>query len=212
MSMENNDEVRAAIGTATGGEGPLRERVRDLVLKAVLHREVDPQALRQVMKDAVAGLGDGLGNRGEQLGSAVGEAVQGLDEAIAKSVYAVQMALEEAWARGKHFTESDLRQTADAMRALEDDLLGTLRETADRAQGGLRDELNRLGEHLRNTGTDTGARAREVLELLQSRLNSAASGASAEAKDTAKTAAERLAEVASGVLRGLADAIDAKTR
>lgn len=210
MSAENNHEVHTALLVATQSAGPLRERVREIVLQAVLKREADPQALRQIMKEAMAGVGDGLARRGGQVGEALNEAMQGLDEALGKSVYALQMALEEAWGRGRHFAESDLKSAAEAVRHLEDDLLKTLRETAERAQGGMKEEFSALLGHLRSNGTDTGARVRDVLELLRSRIGSAASGAGEEARQTARLAAGRLAEVTSGILRGLADALDKK--
>lgn len=210
MSMENNQDVRLALADIGTGGTALKERVRALVLEAVLRRNADPKALRGVLKDAVAGVGDGLGRRGEVAAQAVQEAVEGLDEAIGKSVYALQMALEEAWGEGRRFAQQDLQDAADAVRGLEDDLLRTLKETADRAQGGMREELVRMTEHLRRTGTDTGGRVRDVLAVLQSRLGSAANGASTDAREAARTAASRLAEVASGILRGLADALDAR--
>jgi gas vesicle protein len=210
MSMENNQDVRVALADLSAGEGTLKERVRALVLDAVLRRNADPKALRGVLQDAVAGVGDGLGRRGEVASHALQEAMQGLDEAIGKSVYALQMALEEAWGQGRQFAQQDLREAADAVKDLEDDLLRTLKETADRVQGGVRDEFVRLTEHLRRTGTDTGSRVRDVLALLETRLGSAASGASMDAREAARTAASRLAEVTSGILRGLADAIDAR--
>ncbi len=212
MSMEINHDVRESLGAAIETEGPLKERVRGLVLQAVLKREADPQALRQIMKDAVAGVGDGLAKRGGEVESALNEAMEGLDEAIGKSVYALQMALEEAWGRGRQFADSDLRQAADAVKDLEDDLLKTLKETADRAQGELKDEIGALLGHLRSNGTDTGLRVREVLEVLRSRMGTAASGSTADARDAARVVAERLSEVASGILRGLADALDARKR
>lgn len=210
MSMENNRDIRVALADLSAGEGALKERVRALVLDAVLRRNADPKALREVLQDAVAGVGDGLIRRGEVAGHALQEAMQGLDEAIGKSVYALQMALEEAWGQGRQFAQRDLKEAADAVKGLEDDLLRTLRETADRAQGGVREEFVRLTDHLRRTGTDTGARVRDVLAVLQSRLGTAASGASGDVREAARTAASRLAEVASGILRGLADAIDAR--
>lgn len=210
MSMENNQDVRDALADLSAGEGALKERVRALVMEAVLRRNADPKALRGVLQEAVAGVGDGLSRRGEVASQALQEAMVGLDEAIGKSVYALQMALEEAWGQGREFAREDLREAADAVKDLEDDLLRTLKETADRVQGGVRDEFVRMAEHLRRTGTDTGGRVREVLALLQTRLGAAASGAPADARDAARTAASRLAEVASGILRGLADAIDAR--
>ncbi len=210
MSMENNQDVRVALADLSAGGGALRERVRALVLDAVLRRNADPRALRGVLEDAVAGVGEGLSRRGAVASEAVQEAVQGLDEAIGQSVYALQMALEEAWDQGRQFAQQDLKEAAEAVKGLEDDLLHTLKETAARARGEARDELARLLDHLRRTGTDTGSRVRDVLAVLQTRLGGATSGASTDAREAARTASARLAEITSGILRGLADALDAR--
>lgn len=210
MTMEHSQELRTSIEATTSGEGPLRDRVRTLVLQAVMDNKADPKALRQVLRDSVAGVGDGLANRAGQVGEALNEAMQGLDEAVAKTVYALQMAVEEAWDHGKRFTDSDLRETVDAVKGLEEDLLATLREVGDKAQGSLRQEATSLGAHLRNTGTDTGTRVRAVLETLNNRMGTASAGAPRDAMDTARTSVDRLAELASGILHGLADAIDRK--
>lgn len=210
MSMETKVEMQKALAQAGETGDALRSRVRALVTQAVLERRADPGALRQVVEDAIAGIGEGLGRRGEIAGDALKAALQGLDEAMAKSVYALKLALEEAWSNGHRFASEDLRQVAEAVRHLEDDLVHTLRQTAERTQGEAREELTRLAEHLRVTGTDTGARVREVAELLQMRFSAAADGAPADVKSAAQNAGARLAEVASGILRGLADALDAR--
>ncbi len=208
MSMENNQDVRLALAQVEPTEETLKARVRAIVLQAVLHRGADPKALREIIESAMAGLGEGLLRRGAQASQALREAVTCLDEAIGKAVYALQLALEEAWDEGRQIASEDLKQAIDAVQGLEGDLLRTLRQAATSAQDGVRDEVARLLEHFERTGTDTGARVRAVLELLKSRLGSAADGVGADVQETARTAAARLAEVAAGLLHGLADAIE----
>ncbi len=212
MSLENKQELAENIRASADDVEQLREKVRALVMKALVEHQADPAAMREVMRDTLAGVGDGLVERGNQASAALREAVRGLDEAVGRSVYAVQMALEEAWGAGHRFAETDVKQTVEAMKDLEADLLSTIREAADKTQGWMKGEFADLGTHLARTGTDTGAQVRAVMEKLNSRMGGIAAGSMAETVVTAQEARNRLTSVASGILRGLADSLDAKRK
>lgn len=210
MSMENNEQMLSDVVAAMhAGEG-LRERVRGMVLRALVEHEGDPAEVRQVLRQVFAGVGAGLPERGNRAAEAARAAVQGLDEALGRSVYALQMALEEGWSQGRRFAETDLRHTMDEIKGLEDDLLGTLKESADKGQGVARDVLVNLYEHLKRNGMDTGNQLNSVLRTLGSRLGDVAGGARDELAVQAKESGERLRDVASGILRGLADGLDGR--
>lgn len=212
MSLENKQEIVESVRAAASNEAELRERVRALVMKALVDHQTDPAAIRDIMRDTLAGVGDGLVDRGNQAGAALREAVLGMDEAVGRSVYSMQMAMEEAWDVGHRFAETDMKDTVDAVKGLEDDLLSTLKEASDKTQGWLKGEFADLGIHLARTGTDTGAQVRAVMEKLNSRMLGIAAGSGKEALATAEEARGRLAAVASGILRGLADSIDVKRK
>ena len=212
MSIENKEEVAENVRASADDAEQLREKVRALVMKALVDHQADPAAMREVMRDTLAGVGDGLVERGNQASAALREAVRGMDEAVGRSVYAVQMALEEAWGVGHRFAETDVKQTVDAVKDLEADLLSTIREAADKTQGWMKGEFADLGTHLARTGTDTGVQIRAVMEKLNSRVGGIAAGSMAETMATAQEAQNRLANVASGILRGLADSLDAKRK
>jgi hypothetical protein len=210
MSLENKQEIMESVRAAAGDDALLRERIRALVMNALVDHQTDPAAIRDVMRDTLAGVGDGLVDRGNQASAALREAVLGMDEAVGRSVYSLRMAMEEAWDMGHRFAETDMKDTVDAVKGLEDDLLSTLKEASDKTQGWLRGGFSDLSQHLSRTGTDTGTQVRAVVEKLSSRMGSIAVGSTAEALATAEVARGRLAAVASGILRGLADSIDAK--
>lgn len=212
MSLENNEEVRLEVQEpvrqAFVSQADLRERVRQLVVDALVKREADPQAVKSVMQSAMDGIGQGLGQRAHQAGDALKEAVGGLDEAIGRTVYALRQAMDEGWGQGRQFAQSDLKEAYDSLKGLEDELLGVLKRTGDKAQGALREEFENLRAHMANSGSDTGRQVKDVLDLLGTRMNTAASGAGQEAKETAQEAGGRLRAMTSGILRGLADALD----
>ncbi len=210
MSTDNKEESVIYIGTALEPESGLRGRVRELVMKTLVERQLDPPAIKEVMRMTVSGVGEGLAQRGSEAGTALLEAVHGLDEAVSRSVYSVQLALEEVWGQGRHFADQDVRETVDEFRELEDDLLTTLKDSSAKAQGWLKQELLDISTHLGRTGTDTGMRVKAVLEVFNNHLAEVASGAGSEAISTAQEAGSRLTAVASGILRGLADSLDAK--
>ncbi len=212
MSVDNKQEITDSVRAAADDESLLRERVRALVMKALVDHQADPAAMRDVMRDTLAGVGDGLVERGNQASTALREAVRGMDEAVGRSVYAVQMAMEEAWGMGHRFAATDMKDTVDAVKGLEEDLLTTIKEASDKTQGWLKGEFADLGMHLARTGTDTGTQVRAVMEKLNRSMVGIAAGSGADTLATAEEARGRLSSVASGILRGLADSIDAKRK
>jgi hypothetical protein len=210
MYYEMNEQVASDVQAAASVDEGLRERVRALVMRALVNRQADPEAVKNVLRSALAGIDGGLAQRGEAAGEAVREAVKGIDEAVARSVYAMQMALEEAWGQGREFADSDAREAIDSMRELEDDLLATLKNAADDTRGWMQGEFSDLAAHLARTGTDTGAQVHDVMQRLNSRLASVVKGSSSDVMTAASVSQSRLSEMTSGILRGLADALDAR--
>ena len=59
MSLENKKEIEESVRAAGTDENELRERIRGLVMKALVDHQADPAAIRDVMRDTVAGGGAG---------------------------------------------------------------------------------------------------------------------------------------------------------
>jgi hypothetical protein len=211
MYYEMNEQVASAVQAAASVDEGLRERVRALVMRALVDRQADPDAVKGVLRSALAGIDGGLAQRGEVAGEAVREAVKGIDEAVARSVYAMQMALEEAWEQGREFSDTDAKEAIDSMQELEDDLLATLKNAADDTRGWMQGEFTALAAHLARTGTDTGVQVRDVMQRFNNRLASVVQGSGADVKTAANLSRSRFSEMTSGILRGLADALDART-
>ena len=208
MSTEFKQEVGNSIASAMARDESLRERVRGIVMRALADGSLDIQAVRGVLREAFAGVGEGMPQRGSQAAEAAREAVHGLDEAVGRAVYALQMALDEAWNQGRQFSETDLKDTVDEIKSMQEDLMSTLKEKADQSQGVAKEAFGDLYDHLVRNGTDTGGQVRGVMETLASRLATAAHGAGGELKAQGEESVARLRDVASGILRGLADSLD----
>lgn len=208
MSDEFKKEVSEPVARLTGQAGDLKEDVRRVVLSALVDYKVDPNALRDIMQATVAGLGQGYAAHAELATKSLKTAMAGLDEAMSKSLYAMRLALEESWQKGKRFSEEDLRSAYDAVKGLEGDMVATVKSVTEKSQGLVREEFTRMAEHMMRNGTDTSAQAREVMGLLTSQLADATGAAVKDAQADAQAAGQRLGAVTSGVLRGLADSID----
>jgi hypothetical protein len=202
------DEIRVPVSEAAEQGGDLRERVRSLVLDAIMNRKADVKAFGGVMKSALEGIGEGYRAHADTAGGSLKTAVAGVDEAVSKSLYALRVALEEGWSQGRRFADTDLSEAYDAVRGLEDNLLGTLKDVGGKSQGVLKEEFTRLGEHLGRNGTDIRTQLRDVLKALSRDIGQVAGDASRDAKTDTREAAGRLSAVTSGILHGLADAID----
>jgi gas vesicle protein len=177
-------------------------------MHALVARKADPAEVKSVLRSALAGIDAGLTQRGEAAAEALREAVKGMDEAVARSVFALQLAVDEARGKGEEFADTDAREAMSSMQDLEQDLLSTLKNAADDGKGWIKSEYTDLAAHLTRTGTDTGAQVRDVMQRLGSRFSSVAQGSGADALTAAGVAGSRLREVASGILHGLADALD----
>lgn len=204
----DNAEVRIPVSEAAGSGDDLRERVRRIVVDALLKREADPAAIKSVMKATVEGIGDGLGPRMHNAGDSLRDAMNGMDDALGKTLLAMKMAMDESWQTGKRFAQEDLKSAYDAVRGLDDDMMATLKQTGERSQGVLRDEFARMYEHLSRSGLDSMNQSRGVLETLTRQMAEFAGESSKEATRSAQLAGERLGAVTSGILRGLADSLD----
>ncbi len=188
----------------------LHERVRQLTHKVLMERKFSLNEVREILTAITEGVGSGLAGRGGELRDGLKQAIAGLDEAVGSSAEAVTLTLREAVSHGRAFTDGELKATLERVRDLEGQLLDSLKVAAQQSSGKLREELNALADHMKTTGTDTGARVKRALETLAIGANSAAKAGQFGVKEVTETARERLSQVASGVLVALAESLRKK--
>ena len=100
-----------------------------------------------------------------------------------------------------------MKASLEQLRDLEAQFVDTLKQTASQSCGKLKEELNMLSEHLKNSGTRTGEQVREGLQQMASGVKATTEAGREKLSETASTATDRLAEVASGVLAAVSDAL-----
>jgi Family of unknown function (DUF6781) len=193
----------------TNEEQEIRNRVRDLTSQALQQGRIDPKAVGEVMR-AVTGRATGdAGSGGSDPRELLVDEVAQLDEALANSAAATREALQRLAARGKDFTDNDLKQALVSLRKLEEDSVRAANRIAEALGGSLRHEIMELAAHAQGVGVEASARVASLVSELATRLGGATAGF-----DTLRGASVRMVLLASGALAGIADALraDSKSR
>jgi hypothetical protein len=193
----------------TNEEQAIRDRVRDLTSQVLQQGRIDPEAVREVIR-AVTGRATGdVGSGGADPRELLVDEIKKLDAALAKSAAATREALERLAARGKDFTDNDLKQALVSLRKLEEDSVKAASRIGDALSGNLRREIMELAAHAQGVGVEASARVASLMSELTARLGGATAGL-----DTLRGASARMALLASGALAGIADALrpDSKSR
>ena len=187
--------------------GDIREKMRDLTLRALKHRPLDPGQIKAVVRAMTEGIVAGAAKPAGELSQILSQAFTGLDQALMKSAEAAHLAIQELASKGEQFNDKTLQQALANLKRLEEDFLSTVTEVADKAEGKVKAGLQDLVKHARRTGTDTGARAAETANALSASMDSLIVDSAKLGLHAAREAGERLAALASGILVGMADAL-----
>jgi gas vesicle protein len=100
------------------------------------------------------------------------QAVSGLDEAVGSVAQAASYAAGSR-EQGKAFKDNELKAQLEQLRDLESQIVETLKQTASQSGGKLKEELEPLSDHLKNSGTRTGEQVREAMQKLASGVSPA---------------------------------------
>lgn len=195
------------MAAAAATEPDLHERVRELTSRALHERKLDFGELREIVGAITSGVGSGLAARGDEMKAGLKEAVGGLDEAVGSAAQKAGYTLREALDQGRAFRDNELKDSLDQLRILESQFVETLKETASQSGGKLKEEMELLSAHLKNSGTRTGEHVREAMQQLASGVRTTAETGRERISEVSGTATDRLSEAASGVLAAMADAL-----
>lgn len=204
------DEMRAAAEKLVQAGGEVREKLRELTLRALTQGALAEDEIRAALSAIAEGVGQGAGQRAEAVKSALGDALQGMDDALSHAAEAMQLAIHEVASDVKQFREQDLQQGLNDLKGLEAMFLDVVGRVADGAGGLVKQEMNAVAEHGRRVGTDTGGRVKALAEDLRRRIRIAAHGVADAGKDAAKDVAARIATKASQKLGDVAARIGEK--
>lgn len=205
-------EIVTAASASMQGDGDIRTRVHDLTLRALRERRLDATEVRAVVRSVAEGVSLGAEQRSGEVKEALAAAISGLDAALLKAAQATHLALQEMISQGKEFSAQDLQPALDDMKITEQAFLDTLGQVAETAGGKIKQELKTAVEHVRHSGTDTGASVKDSLGDLSNRISATLQAGKFTGQEAAQTVASRLAALASGILAGMADVLHEKSQ
>lgn len=202
----NRKAEEAARAAVEEGEN-IHEAVRDITLEALSDGHLDVKKMREVVQAVLQGAGIGTKKKGAQTGQSLREAMAGVDEALAKSAEASKLAIEEAAGHIKDFGTQDLNRALDDLRTLEDMFLDTVKSIAKASDDTVRDSLNDLAQHARNSGTTVGSVAKKAVETLSRQMEQSVQESVNAGADTALNVGAQLSRAAAGFLEGIAETL-----
>lgn len=209
-NMLSTEEIKQAASASVEEGVDIREKVRDLTLRALKTRKLSTEEIRPVINAVTEGISVGAAKRAGEVKSALSEGLAGMDEALTKAAEATRLALEQMTSHAKDFSESELDWALVNLKRLEEEFLDTVSVVADSAAGKIKQELKDLVVHARRAGTDTGAKVTETVNTLGNKVSATLHEGKVVGKDAAREMSARLASLASGILAGMADALHEK--
>lgn len=204
-----NKAAKDARAAVEHGEN-IRDTTRNITMAAFSQRKLDTAEMKKVVRSVMQGASLGLDKAGEKSRLFLGEAVAGVDEALAKSAEATKLAIEEASGRLQNYGKRDLERAFADLRMLEEMFLDTLKDVADQSAGTAKEILHGLLKHARDSGTSVGTAATTTIEKLEQKLGRSLHDIAATGADAALSAGSGLAEAASGFMAGIAETLHAK--
>jgi ABC-type transporter Mla subunit MlaD len=202
----SGEKLKQAASESVAG-GDISARVRDLTLQALQARHFDFAAFRDVMKSMTEGISMGAEQRGQDARQALAEAFKGMDQAMTKAAQASSLALKELGDRGRQFSDKELKQALDQMKAMETDFLESVRQVAGTTRGTVKTGWEELVQHAQRAGTDTGAVVSQTMRDFSQRMASTMADTTLASMDAARQMGERFAQIASGFLSAMAMAV-----
>ena len=203
QNLKVEDKASAAMDDGKN----IHETVRGITLEALSAGHLDIHKMREVVQAVLRGLGRGVQEKGSRTEQALREAMTGVDEALAKSAEASRLAIEEAACHIKEFGSQDLKRGLDDLAALEDMFLDTVKNMARASDGVVKDVLDDLAQHSRNSGTSVGAAAKAAVETLTGTLGKNMREGMSTGVDTARQVGTNISLAAAGFLEGIAETL-----
>jgi hypothetical protein len=194
----------AALETAspvTAQDQEVRERVKELTSQVLQRGQLDPEAVRDIVRAVIGGSPGNVAVGGPEARELFADAIRKLDEALVMSASAAHDALQQLASRGKDFTDNDLKEALVRLRRLEQDYTAAASRIAEAMTSNLRREIMELTVHAQNVGVEASAGVASVISRFAEGV-----GATPGMK-TMRDASVRMVLVASGVLAGVADAL-----
>lgn len=196
----------SAQAEAQADEQAIRERVRDLTAQMLAGGRLDTEGVKEVVK-AMSGGAYKPPFESAQAREAFAQAIGGLAEALQTSAQATNTALQALVARGKEFSDNDLKNAFAALQKLQQDYVAVANQVADATTGNLRNELVDLTLHAQRVGADASVRMAQLMSEFANRISGSYRAVSMPGFDAVRQYGANMTMLTSGLLAGFADAL-----
>jgi len=190
----------------TTGEEAIRERVRELTAQMLANGRLDTEGVKEVVRTMSGGGVAKPPLEGAQAREAFAQAISGLDEALHASSLATHTALQALVARGKEFSDNDLKNAFAALQNQQKDYVAVADRIAEATTGNLRRELADLALHAQRVGADVNVRFAQVMSEFANGIGSYRA-APVPGFDSVRQYGANMTMLTSGLLAGFADAL-----
>lgn len=190
----------------------IQAEVHKLTLDALGKGNLDKERIKSVVQSVLEGAQVGAESKGDQLKSALSDAVTGLDEALVKTASATKLAIQEAAGQIKDYTQHDLKRALDDLEDMEKNFIDVMKDVANSSTELAGRILNDIATHAKNSGTAVGKKSAESMATLRDQLKTLGKESFEAGADAAKSVSVRIARASSGFLAGLADTLEGSHR
>jgi len=187
-------------------EQAIRERVRELTTQMLAEGRLDTESVTQVVR-AISGVTYKQPIEDAKVREAFAQAIGGLAEALQTSAQATQLTLQVLVARGKEFSDNDLKNAFAAMEKLQQDYVAVANHIANATTGNLRLELGDLALHAQRVGADASVRIAQMMSEFANRISGSYRATAAPGLGPVRQYGANMSMLTSGMLAGLADAL-----
>ena len=195
----------SAQAEAQANEQAIRERVRELTTQMLASGRLDTESVKEVVR-TMSGGAYKPPLESTQAREAFAQAIGGLSEALQTSAMTTHVALQALVARGKEFSDNDLKNAFAALQKMQHDYVAVADRIADATTGNLRRELVDLTLHAQRVGADAGVRFAQVMSEFANRIGSYRAG-SAPGLGAVRQYGANMTMLTSGLLAGFSDAL-----
>lgn len=201
------ENLRQAAQESMRDPEQIRERVRILTLQALKQRQFDAKGFAEVMQHMTEGISDGVAAHGHDAKATLQAAFTGLDEALTRAAHASSLAIKELAAKGKEFSDSELRHGLDQLRRMESDFLQTWGRVAETTSDAVKGEMRSLMAHVERAGTGTGRVVASTMQEFSNRMGTQWMQAQADGAEAMRMLGDRFSMAASGFLAAMSEAL-----
>jgi hypothetical protein len=196
-----------AASSTQADEQAIRERVRELTSQVLAGGRLDTDGVKEVVRAMGGGAVFPPTMDSAQAREAFAEAVRGFDQTLQSSAQAAHEALQTLAARGKDFSDNDLKNAFAALQKLQEDYVATANHIADATTGNIRRELVDLALHAQRVGADASVRIAQVMSEFANRMSGSYRGRATSGIQSAREYGANMTLLTSGLLAGFADAL-----